>query len=193
MPKYGYHNFLFDSNFHLFLQKIDQELAENICQKGCPHCGGKLHQADYPRSPLGMPRLFRNFYDRRFSFCCETCRRRTTSQSLRFFGRRWYPAPLFILISILTIGLNERRQMEVQEHFGINVSLATWKRWRQWWDEFFMTTSFWQSVNWSIPPPEREGPHPDSFFSVFQGTVEEKLLRILRFLSPLTVGSFNAI
>jgi len=187
------HKFLFDANFHLFLNKIDQEFSEEIKQKGCPFCGEKLHQADYPRSPLGMPQLFRDLYERRLSFCCEVCRKRTTPPSVRFFGRRWYPAPLFILISLLTLGINKRRQTQIHRYFGINVSLSTWKRWRQWWEESFMTKPFWQKMNWIVPPLQRNGPFPRAFLEVFQGKFEEKMFLILRFISPLTIENFKII
>lgn len=45
------HNFLSNANFHFFLNLIDQDLAHQTRQKGCPECGHKLHQANYPRSP----------------------------------------------------------------------------------------------------------------------------------------------
>ncbi len=65
-------NFLLKSSFHAYLMKIDCELANSCAEKGCVYCGGKLHQADYPRSPMGMPQLFRNQYSQRISFCIMT-------------------------------------------------------------------------------------------------------------------------
>ena len=52
------HKFLLNASFHSLLNAIDQELAEQALKKGCSHCGGKLHQADYPRSPFGIPQPF---------------------------------------------------------------------------------------------------------------------------------------
>ncbi len=137
-------NFLFSATFHLVLNKIDQELAKEVKQLGCLYCGHKLHQANYPRSPVGLSSQFRDHYDERLSFCCDTCRKRTTPQSVRFFGRRWFPAPLLILISALMLGINDRRREQVKKHFGIIVSESTWKRWRRWWHESFQATLFWQ-------------------------------------------------
>ena len=76
---------------------IDREIAEATRKKGCD-CGGALHQSNYPRSPFGLSAEFRIAYEERFSFCCADCRKRTTPSSVRFFGRRWYPAPLLLLI-----------------------------------------------------------------------------------------------
>ena len=95
------HKLLFKSSLHDVLIQIDFEFSNKIQQGGCPHCGGKLHQADYPRSPLGLPQILRSHYQRRLSFCCADCRKRATPPSVRFFGRRWYPAPLLVLISAL--------------------------------------------------------------------------------------------
>src|SRR3990167_6787935 len=92
------YKFLLNSTFHLLLIAIDRELAEEARQKGC-ECGGDLHRSNYPRSPFGLPAEFRNSYEERFSFCCNTCRRRTTPPCVRYFGRRWSPAPLLLLIS----------------------------------------------------------------------------------------------
>lgn len=187
------HKFLFDANFHFLLRSIDQEFSEETRQKGCPYCGGFLDQAAYPRSPLGMPIEFRELYEQRMSFCCRECRKRTTSASVRFFGRRWFPAPILVLISALMLGINERRQKQIQAYFGILVSTSTWKRWRKWWKESFEETSFWRNFRSFIPPPQREGPFPGVFLEVFQGNLEEKMFRLLKFLSPLTVASLRTI
>ncbi len=37
----------------LFL--TDADLAEEVRKKGCPYCGGPLHQGNYPRKPRGGP------------------------------------------------------------------------------------------------------------------------------------------
>ena len=38
------------------LYTMDQDLAEESRGKGCPHCQGRLHQANYERKPRGGPR-----------------------------------------------------------------------------------------------------------------------------------------
>ena len=148
------HKFLFDSSFHLLLIAIDRELAESTRQQGCS-CGGTLHQANYPRSPLGLSAEFRSAYEERFSFCCSDCRQRTTSPSVRFFGRRWYPAPLLLLISALTLSINEYRLTQIKHRFGITVSESTWKRWRRWWRTTFVETAFWKHVSGLMPVPKK--------------------------------------
>ena len=187
-------NFLVNAPFHLLLTTIDQELADDTLKRGCPYCKGKLHRADYPRSPLGMPSAFRHLYDERLSFCCDTCRKRTTPESVRFFGRRWYPAPLFILISLLTLSINERRLAQVKKHFGFIASESTWKRWRRWWRGSFWASLFWQGAKGLVPPVLESHPSlPRTLLRVFKGTVEEKIGFLLRFLAPLTGGVLRAV
>jgi hypothetical protein len=179
-------NFLFKASFHLLLITIDQELADDFLEKGCP-CGGKLHRANYPRSPVGLPLEFREYYHERFSMCCDTCRRRMTPASVRFFGRRWFPAPLFIFISALMLGINERRLASVKRHFGIVVSESSWKRWRRWWRESFITTLFWQQAKGlALSTIETKKSFPRALMIIFKGTLEEKMCWLLRFLAPLT-------
>ncbi len=188
------HKFLLKASFHLSLNAIDQELSKTVEQQGCPHGGGKLHQADYPRSPFGLPASFRDSYDKRLSFCCSQCRRRTTPPSVRFFGRRWFPAPLFILISALKRGATEQRRAQVQRHLGIVVSTSTWKRWQQWWRDSFMTTAFWQqSKGYLVAMPEVKKTFVHKLLSVFQGLLEAKMQRLLTFLAPITAGALRAV
>ena len=137
-------NFLFNASFHLLLANIDQEILNNTLAQGCLYCKGQLHRADYPRSPAGVLSRFREYYDERYSLCCNTCRKRTTPPSVRFFGRRRAPAPILLLISALSLGINERRLNQVKKYFGITVSESTWKRWRRWWRQAFAATKFWK-------------------------------------------------
>lgn len=187
-------NFLFNTSFHLLLNKIDQEFANQVRQQGCS-CGGQLHQADYPRSPFGLPAQFRGQYDERFSFCCGTCRKRITPQSVRFFGRRWFPAPLLLLLSALTHGASKHRCAQVKRYFAITVSETTWRRWRKWFRNLFPTTPFWQQAKGSFPPTDHimQGPYPRVLLNMFQGKIEEKMILLLRFFAPLTAGVLRAV
>jgi hypothetical protein len=187
--------FLLGTNIYLLLNEIDQELAETTRQKGCPYCGGKLHLADYPRSPFGLPPQLRDSFEYRLSFCCSQCRKRTTPPSVRFFGRRWFPAPILVFISALRHGVNQYRCEQVKRHFGIVVSESTWRRWRRWWSKSFVTTSFWRQAKGRLPPADQfiQGPFPRVLLNAFQGTIKEKLILLLPFLAPLTAGILRAV
>ena len=87
------------SQFFLFLIRLDEELAAQAQGAGCS-CGGVLHRANYPRKPRGCPTLaIREAFSSRLSFCCSRCRRRTTSMSVRFLGRRVYLGLVVVLCS----------------------------------------------------------------------------------------------
>lgn len=172
---------------------IDHELAESTRQKGCA-CGGKLHLSNYPRSPFGLPSKFRPVYDKRLSFCCDNCRKRVTPPSVRFFGRRWYPAPLLLLISALMVSINDARIAQIKRHFGITVSESTWKRWRRWWRETFVETHFWKQARGIITQNNNK---TDSMarrlLNAFQGTIDKKIILLLKFLSPITADDLRAV
>jgi hypothetical protein len=186
------HKFLFNSSFHRLLIAIDRELAESTRQRGCS-CGGALHQANYPRSPLGMSAEFRVAYEERFSFCCAHCRQRTTPPSVRFFGRRWYPAPLLLLISALMLSINEYRLTQIKRHFGITVSESTWKRWRRWWRSAFVETAFWKQARGLIPETKRVLTMARRMLISFQGALDNNMLLLLKFISPITAGHLRAV
>jgi hypothetical protein len=186
------HKFLFNSTFHTLLIAIDRELAEEVRQQGCS-CGGTLHRSNYPRSPLGLLSGFRVAYEERFSFCCNECRRRTTSPSVRYFGRRWYPAPLLLLISTLMISINDYRLTQIKRHFGFTVSESTWKRWRRWWRDTFVETTFWKKARAFIPEPKKFMTMARRMLTSFRGTIDNKILLLLKFISPITTSHLRAV
>ena len=88
-----YQNLLDRSTLYPILRNLDEKLAAEARERGCP-CGGQLHRACYPRKPRGAPREVEEdkAYRQRLSFCCakEGCRRRTTPPSVLFLGRKVY-------------------------------------------------------------------------------------------------------
>ena len=74
------------------LHRIDTDLCNQHRQKGCPYCGGPLHQSNYERKPRGGPDNIPDEYLIRQSLCCgrPECRRRALPQSCLFMGRRVY-------------------------------------------------------------------------------------------------------
>lgn len=186
------HKFLFDSSFHTLLIAIDRELAEAVRQKGCA-CGGVLHQSNYPRSPNGLSAEFRAAYEERFSFCCHDCRRRATSPSVRYFGRRRYPGPLLLLISALMGSINEYRRSQIKRHFGISVSESTWKRWRRWWRDTFVKTSFWKQARGLIPTRQDTVSIARHMLMAFRGNIDTRMILALKFIAPITAGDLRAV
>ena len=112
--------------------------------KGCPHCGAALHSARYERKPRGGPSELPPKYERRASFCCAAagCRKRVTPAALRFWGRRVYLGPVFLLVFSLHHGITQKRTEELRKQLPTpTLSRQTLRRWRQWWLEVFPSGS----------------------------------------------------
>jgi hypothetical protein len=163
--------------------RIDEELASETRASGCA-CGGALHRANYPRKPRACPSEVRADFESRFSFCCNRCRRRTTSMSVRFLGRRVFLALAVVLESARHAGqIPAAAQLSTE----LNIPLRTLQRWRLWWGEQFPLTPLWQAACARFLPPPDIASFPASLFERFAGDAAEALLRLLLFLAPLTV------
>ena len=145
--------------FFSFLLCIDRDLAQEACTRGCRCCGGRLHQAGYPRKPRGAQCSLDPAYGRRWSFCCAVCRRRTTPYSVRFLGRRVYLGVAMTLVCAVTAGLSLGRANRLIDCF--HVSLRTLQRWRRWWLQEFVHTAFWRGHRALFLPPVAEGHLPE--------------------------------
>lgn len=127
-------------------------------------------------------------YKLRLSWCCSTegCRSRLTPPSVRFLGRRFYLGAVLVLVSALRDGLTVRRAKELRALIG--VSLRTLHRWRDWWQEAFLASPFWKSVRDRFVIPI-DTVHPAAALLDRFGRTRDDLLRILRFLSPITTSA----
>lgn len=131
---------LVDDRFYHVLAGIDLDLAETARLAGCS-CSGVLHSARYPRKPRGLPHD-PGRDERRASFCCASCRRRTTPRSVRFLGRRVYLGAVVVLATALQQGATPWRARRLRDLFGM--SAQTLARWRAWWAEAFAESAFWR-------------------------------------------------
>jgi hypothetical protein len=181
------HATLQDPKLYSFLLLIDQDLAAQARSAGCS-CGGVLHSARYPRKPRGAPRGLREQFQSRLSFCCAVCRRRITPESVRYLGRRVYLAAVVVLVSAMRNGLSANREQRLTE--SLRVPRRTLERWRSWWLEQFVQTSFWKAASARFMPPVEIGALPASLLERFSAHDSPgRLIESLRFISPLsTVG-----
>src|ERR1700731_4107411 len=172
---------LADQQLHQLLEKVDADLAQEACEKGCLYCRGKLHRADYDRKPRGGPQ-----WDRRYSFCCaqEDCRRRRTPESVRFLGRRVYAGLVVVLITTMIHGLKPGRVRRIRQ--ALQIDSRTLKRWRQWWLDSFVRSSFWKAARARFMPPLSERMLPWSLWLSFKLEGRARLLAVLQFLRPFT-------
>ena len=172
---------LADQQLHQLLEKVDADLAKEAGQKGCLYCHGKLHRADFDRKPRGGPQ-----WERRYSFCCaeEDCRRRRTPESVRFLGRRVYAGLVVVLITTMIDGLKPARVCRIRQ--ALQIDSRTLKRWRQWWLDSFVRSSFWRAARGRFMPLVCERRLPLSLWSRFELGGRDRLLAVLEFLRPIT-------
>lgn len=176
---------LADRSFHVILSRIEHDLADQTRAAGCPHCDGKLHSARYPRKPRCRTDLGPE-WRWRLSFCCaqDGCRKRVTPPSVRFLGRRVFPAVVVVLVTALTHEATARRQSILRRAIGVD--RRTLARWRQWWIEAFPKTSFWKEASARFQLPVQIAKLPNSLVACFGKLSAEVLASVLRFLSPLS-------
>ena len=188
------HELLADARYHETLIKIDWDLARAVRDARCP-CGGPLHAGHYARKPRGGPAGLPPGYEKRFSFSCgvEGCRVRALPPSVRYFGRRWYLAPVVVLVSALRDGVTPRRLRALREWLkgrGEALSRQTVERWRRWWLETFAVSSTWEAGRGRFVPPVDVARLPHDLLERFTGDDQARLTAALRFLSPVTAGSY---
>ena len=181
------HALLYDPKFLTLLLRIDHELAARVRADGC-RCGGALHRADYPRKPRGCPVDVRPDFLSRLSFCCSVCRRRSTSMSVRFLGRRVYLGLAVVLVSARPAGPTPAA---ARLGTALGVERRTLARWRDWWCEQFPLTPLWRAACARFMPPVPEAQLPGELIERFTGPAQGALMRLLVWLSPATVGHWQ--
>ena len=177
------HALLQNPNFFSLLLQIDAHEAAQLQSQLCS-CGAVLHKADYPRKPRGCPPELRPDFETRFSFCCSQCRKRTTAVSVRFLGRRLYLGLIVVLMSVRRTTLSAQA---VQLADALGVPARTIARWRHWWLQVFPTTPLWSAACARFMPPVDTLCLPTSLIERFAGPAAEVAMRLLAFLSPLSV------
>ncbi len=151
---------------HQYLEQIDADLAEAVRQGGCLGClVGKLHSAKYKRKPRTGTKKIQETV--RHSFCCDQdgCRKRHTPPSVRFLGRRVYHAVVVVLVSAAHHGITPERMRVLREALGID--RRTLERWREWWLETFVQSSFWKVARARLMPVICEKSLPLSLVQAF--------------------------
>ena len=104
--------------------------------------------------------------------------------SVRFLGRRVYLALAVVLGSARHAG---QTPAATRLSGILNVPLLTLRRWRHWWQVQFPQTPLWQAACARFMPPVVSDLFPASLLERFSGSTEEALMRLLVFLSPITV------
>jgi len=102
--------------------------------------------------------------------------------SVRFLGRRVYLGLAVVLQSARPGG-----PTEAAARLELGVDRRTLGRWRAWWCEQFPLTPLWCSACALVMPPLSMPLLPASLVERFAGPAHEALMRLLVFLSPVTV------
>lgn len=179
------HTILKDARFFKLLEQVDQDLAAEARREGCPRCGAVLHRGNYERKPRGGPMA----WDRRLSFCCSRCRRRRTPVSVRFLGRKVYVGVLVVLAAAMHNGLPEWRVSRLSRELGVD--RHTLRRWREWWLGAFVRSRFWKGARGAFARPVAEDTLPFGLVAAFGAQEPEGMVRLLRFLAPITASSLG--
>jgi transposase len=160
----------------LFLE--DSKEAGRTRSLGCPHCGGRLHQAHYPRKVRGVTEQAAEFFDRRFSFCCARCRKRQTPPSLRFQSRAVYAAVAVLCAGVIAV---QRSLAEAVRQLG--AARRTVRRWRQWFRQL-PSSGWWKRQSGQFREVPEAKRLPLSLLEQIAGATQaERALRALRLLS----------
>lgn len=178
------HTVLQDPSFFRLLLCIDRELAAALKAGGCA-CGGVLHRADYPRKPRGCLAEVRSQFESRCSFCCNRCRKRATSLSVRFLGRRVYLAVAMVIASVQRA---RSSAPAARLALALSVPVRTLERWQRWWQAQFPLTALWQAACGRFMPPVATADLPGSALERFAGAPAQSMRHFLMFLTPLTVA-----
>jgi len=182
---------LADEKLRQLMEKVDADVAENVRKEGCTVCDdGVLHRSKYPRKPRGVD-SGSNEIIYRLSYCCnqDGCRKRHTPPSVRFLGRKVYWGFVVVLVSAMHHGLTPERFRVLYESLGID--RRTVERWREWWLNTFERSVFWKAKRAQFSPPLDKDILPWSLWKVFGADRRDRLLNLLKFLSPLTTQSIS--
>ena len=167
------------------LYAIDKNIAEQYRKRPCPHCGGPLHFANYPRKPRGEPDGISEEFFIRFSFCCgrEGCRRRLIPPSCRFLDRKvyWHAAILVIISEYQNKDLNIFKLGKL-----FNVSRNTIARWICFYHDIFPYSPEWQKIRGQVDARIKNTELPSNLVNHFidlKSCAKNGLISCLRFLS----------
>ena len=109
--------------------------------------------------------------------------------SVRFLARRVYFALAVVLVSARPAGPTPAA---ARLGAALGVDRRTLARWRDWWCERFPQTALWRATCARFMPPVPEAQLPVELIARFTGPAHEALMRLLVWLSPVTVGPGQA-
>jgi len=106
--------------------------------------------------------------------------------SVRFLARRVYLGLAVVLVSARPAGPTPAA---ARLGLALGVARRTLARWRVWWREQFPLTPLWRAACARFMPPVPEALLPGELIERFTGPAQGALMRLLVWLSPVTVRS----
>lgn len=184
-----YRGLLRDGRFLALLFRIDEEKRDEVYAAGCPHCGSRLHTADFTRKPRGIlcGEGLPDRYAKRFDLCCGRCRKRTLPASVRFLGRKVYLAVAIAIATVVVRGNDRDAVRWLRSELG--VSRGTLERWRRWWDAL-TGSSFFLAIRGRLPPDLDETSMPSSLLERLGGSLADRMRELLLLLRPMQGRAF---
>jgi hypothetical protein len=179
-----WHGWRPDASLFKALWALDEKVAAETRAKGCTHCGGALHRADFPRKARGFPVEHEAFFARRFSACCgrEGCRKRATPPSVRFAGRKIYAGFVVVIAPVLAaVGALLRAACDALKA----VPARTVQRWRSGWSAVPSSTK-WLELRARFDAPVDGEALPASLLARFgDAGGSEALAKMLQVVAPI--------
>jgi hypothetical protein len=95
-----------------------------------------------------------------------------------------YLGVVVLLACVLRQGPTPWRVARLRVQLGVGAD--TLARWHRWWQDAFVRTPFWKTVQGRLMPPVPAGDLPGGLLERFTGDAHARVLAVLRWLSPLT-------
>jgi len=176
------------------LERIDRDIAAGYALKPCRKCSprqgkpGRLHRSNFKRKPQGFAPGTEPKGCMRDSFCCsrEGCRKRTTPQSVRFMGGRFYLGVVVALVAAMRHGPKPVRVKVLTEHLGVDATTVA--RWCRWWREDFVDMPFWRELRRTLVPRPDAKLLPASLWECW-GRTRAGMIEMLKALGPVTTAT----
>jgi hypothetical protein len=173
------------------LRAVDEAIVEKVAAGRCRFCRGPMHRSDYPRKPRGgfVGEAIEGHH-RRLSLCCgrEGCRRRETPPSVRFLGRRVYAAAVVIVASVVALAVTAAAAFRRRT----GIAPRTGRRWLRWWRGPFLESRVFLEMSALLVPPVARASLPTLLLERLRGEPVERLIRLLRWLLPISTTSSDA-
>lgn len=133
------------------MRDLDVDLAQEVRDRGCPHCGGPLHWSTWQRKPRGTPFSLPDSCCTRRGLCCGKCRRRTLPPSVLFCGRHVYLKAVLLLVVAARQGILAAASLsQLQRLYGVD--RKTISRWlKGFWDRLARSAT-WAWRRGRLPP-----------------------------------------